>query len=113
VLRNRLAIIERLGIELDDVVYDNPYVQRKTRGHGGCQIDYMIQTRHRTLYVCEIKFSHGAVPSSVIEEIEHKVDCLEMPRRMTWRPVLIHVGEVVRAVTDAGVATVDCGDLLR
>ena len=41
-----------------------------------------------------IKFCHGAVPASVIEEVEHKVDCLEMPRRMTWRPVLIHVGEV-------------------
>lgn len=113
VLRNRLAIIERLGIELDDVVYDNPYVQRKTRRHRGCQIDYMVQTRHRTLYVCEIKFCHGAVPASVVEEVEHKVDCLEMPRRMTWRPVLIHVGEVVPAVAEAGFATVDCSDLLR
>jgi uncharacterized protein len=113
VLRNRLAIIERLGIELDDVVYDNPYVQRKTQRHRGCQIDYMIQTRYRTLYVCEIKFSLGAVPASVIEEVEHKVDCLEMPRRMTWRPVLIHVGEVVPAVAEAGFVTVDCSDLLR
>jgi AAA+ ATPase superfamily predicted ATPase len=113
VLRNRLAIIERLGIELDDVVYDNPFVQRKTQRHRGCQIDYMIQTRHRTLYVCEIKFSNGVVPASVIKEVEHKVDCLEMPRRMTWRPVLIHVGEVVPAVAEAGVATIDCSDLLR
>jgi len=113
VLQNRLEILERLDIAPDEVLYENPFIQRPTQRRHGCQIDYLIQTRRRTLYVCEIKFSRDAVPSSVVKEIEEKVSCIEMPRNITWRPVLIHVGAVSPAIEDAGVVTVDCGQLLE
>jgi hypothetical protein len=32
---------------------------------------------------------------------------------MTWRPVLIHVGELAPGIEEAGVRTVDCGKLLH
>jgi hypothetical protein len=73
----------------------------------------LIQTRRRTLYVCQIKFCRGTVPAAVVKEIEEKVSCLAMPRNMTWRPVLIHVGELAPGVEEAGVIAVDCGKLLR
>jgi hypothetical protein len=113
VLQNRLGILEQLGIAPDEVLYENPFIQRKTQRHRGCQIDYLIQTRRRTLYVCQIKFCRGTVPAAVVKEIEEKVSCLAMPRNMTWRPVLIHVGELAPGVEEAGVIAVDCGKLLR
>lgn len=113
VLQNRLSIFDRLGIDPDEVVYDNPYVQRKTQRQRGCQIDYLIQMRRKTLYVCEIKFCQNAVPASVVEELEEKVARLSMPRRTTWRPVLIHTGALSPAIEEAGFATVDCGEFLR
>ena len=113
VLQNRLGILEQLGIAPDEVLYENPFIQRKTQRRRGCQIDYLIQTRHRTLYVCEIKFRRGAVPASVVKDIEDKIACIEMPRNMTWRPVLIHTGELTPGIEDEGVIPVDCGKLLR
>jgi hypothetical protein len=40
-LKNRLAIFERMHIDPNDVLYDNPFFQRKTLRHAGCQIDYL------------------------------------------------------------------------
>jgi hypothetical protein len=56
VLKNRHSIFQLLGIDPNDVVCDNPFFQCKTQHQRGCQIDHLIQTRNRTLYVCEIKF---------------------------------------------------------
>jgi hypothetical protein len=47
-VKNRLAIFERLHIDPNDVLYDNPFFQRKTLRHAGCQIDYLIQIRQKT-----------------------------------------------------------------
>ena len=57
VLQNRSLIQASLGINPHDIVNDNPYYQRKTIKQAGCQIDYLIQTRFKNLYVCEVKFS--------------------------------------------------------
>lgn len=57
VLNNRQYILQLLAINSDDVIYDNPFFQNKTARQESCQIDYMIQTRFDTLYICEIKFS--------------------------------------------------------
>lgn len=46
----------KLGIKSEDILCDNPYFQRGTLKRQGCQIDYLIQTKYKTLYVCEIKF---------------------------------------------------------
>src|SRR3990167_6678216 len=43
-LQNRSLLIKSIGINTADIVNDNPYFQRKTRQHRGCQIDYLIQT---------------------------------------------------------------------
>jgi hypothetical protein len=56
VLNNRKKLIELLNIHLADVIYDNPYFQNTTERKQACKINYLIQTRFDTLYVCEIKF---------------------------------------------------------
>ena len=80
----------------NDVIYDNPYFQRKTQRQHGCQIDYLIQTRDKTLYICEIKFSRNPVPVGVGREVAEKVARLQIPRGMSYRTVIIHSGQISR-----------------
>lgn len=94
VLNNRDKIIALLNINQDDIIYDNPYFQNKTLRQEGCQIDYLIQTRFGTLYICEIKFSKKTIKSNIIREVQEKIVRLKAPRHISCRPVLIHVNEV-------------------
>ena len=61
VLNNFHRVYELLSLNPSEVIYDNPYFQRPTKTHPGCQVDYLIQTKFNTLYICEIKFSKELV----------------------------------------------------
>jgi len=41
VLSNRREIYKLLDISVDDIIYDNPFFQKKTLRQEGCQIDYL------------------------------------------------------------------------
>ena len=114
VLKNRLAIFERLNIDPNDVLYDNPFFQRKTLRQAGCQIDYLIQIRQKTLYVCEIKFSKNVVPPSVIADLQQKIARLSVPRHMSYRPVLIHAGAMAESIAEQEYfsSVIDFGELM-
>src|SRR5690606_7676408 len=90
-----------LGVNAEDIVISNPFFQRKTTRHAGCQIDYMIQNRFGTLYVCEIKFSKHPLRSDVIQEVRDKINRLSLSRNTACRPVLIHVNGVTDEVSDS------------
>lgn len=100
-LNNRKSIHQKLNIRPDEIVNENPFFQKKTNRHAGCQIDYMIQTKFGTLYVCEIKFSKNRIDSSVISEVQKKIDALQYPRGYSCRPVLLHVNGVTEELVDA------------
>lgn len=102
VLNNRPLIQEALSIQPQDIVNDNAFFQRKNVRIPGCQIDYMIQTRFNSLYVCEIKFSKHKIGMNVIDEVQSKLDKLIFPRGFSCRPVLIHVNGVTSDVEDSG-----------
>ena len=102
VVNNRKNIYRILGIPPDEVVVANPYFQRSTREHPSCQIDFMIQSRFNTLYLCEIKFSKEKVGKHVINEMEEKIRRLHTPRQFSIRPVLIHVNDVTDSVIECG-----------
>ena len=114
VLKNRLALFERLHIDPNDVLYDNPFFQRKTLRQAGCQIDYLIQVRQKTLYVCEIKFSRNALAPSVISEVQAKIQRLSMPRHMSYRPVLLHAGAIAESIAEQDYfsSVIDFGEML-
>ena len=101
VLGNRAQIYQAIGIKLQDIVSENPYFQRPTSERPGCQIDYLIQTRFGTLYVCEIKFSKEKIGSSVIPSMEKKLASLMAPKAVSCRPVLIHVNGVTDELIEA------------
>src|SRR5262249_54823879 len=73
VLHNREFVFEALRLRKEDILFDNPYVQKETKQHKGCQIDYLIHTRYRMLFVCEIKFSSDPISAAVIDEVEQKL----------------------------------------
>lgn len=94
VLNNQLLLLRELDIKVEDVVMSNPYFQRKTSKHEACQVDYLIQTKYKTLYLCEIKFSQNEIKSSVINEVEQKIKRINLPRGFAICPVLIHAGDL-------------------
>lgn len=102
VLNNRKIIINLLGLNLDDVVSENPYFQHGTTKQEGCQVDYMVQTRSNSLYVCEIKFSKSKIGYKIINEVQKKINTLKGRKGLSYRPVLIHVGGVVKDVETSG-----------
>ena len=72
-------------------------IQLKTKG---CQIDYLIQTKTSTLYICEIKFKRHEIKIDIIDDMEKKLSHLKILKGFTYLPVLIHVNGVHDKVLD-------------
>ena len=115
VLKNKHLIKKELGVAQEDVVSDNPFSQSKTTKQRGCQVDYLVQTRFNTLYVCEVKFSQDQIGSAIIQEMREKMDRLVYPKGFSCRPVLIHVNGVTSSVVDSGFFSniIDFGSFLK
>jgi uncharacterized protein len=115
VLNNRKLIHEKLGIRPEEIVCDNPYFQRKTLKQQGCQIDYLVQSKYKTLYVCEIKFLRSEIDVSVIHAVKEKIAKLALPRGFACLPVLIHVNGVSDEVkeTDYFCKIIDFSEMLN
>ncbi len=101
VLSNFNQLYPLLGINPEDVLYDNPYFERATKTRPGCQIDYLIQDRFGSLYLCEIKFSGNLIGVEVISEVEEKIARMRKPKGFSIRPVLIHVNGVTDACVES------------
>lgn len=100
VLRNRDFVFKSLHLRKEDILFDNPYVQKANKHQEGCQIDYLIHTRYRMLFLCEIKFSRDPLSTAVIEEVEEKLKRLKLPRGYSCNPVLIHLNGVSDSIID-------------
>jgi len=100
VVHNRAVLWKMLGISPSDIIMDGPFFQTPTKRQPGCQIDYLIQTRFHTLYLCEIKFYKNPIGTKIIEEVEKKRQNLVIPKYCSIRPILIHVNGVDSNVLD-------------
>lgn len=101
VINNFHKIYDLLNLDEDEIIYDNPYFQRGTKNNLGCQIDFLIQTKFNTLYICEIKFSKDPIGPSVIKDIKDKIYRMVKPKNFSIRPVLIHVNGVSEQVYES------------
>jgi len=115
VLQNRSAIYEHLGLSPYDIECDGPYTQYKTVEQHGCQIDYLIQDRFSTLYVCEIKFSQNPIGVSVVDTFEQKIKHLKVPKHVSFRPILIHANEITQDLSSRSYfyKIIDFSQMLR
>ncbi len=100
-LKNRRLVLKALGISLQDVLADNPYVQKPTSQQKGCQIDYLIQTNSRTIYICEIKMRRKEIGLEVIENVKEKIRRLSIPKGFGICPVLLHLGPASDALLNS------------
>lgn len=101
VLNNRDLVQKKLRLSPEDIVADDMYYQRKTKNVASCQIDYLIQTRVNTLFVCEIKFSQKLVTTAVIQEVKEKIKKLAIPKNFVSLPVLIHANGITAELENA------------
>lgn len=99
-LQNRSLLLKFLGINPADIENDNPYIQHKTTRQRGCQIDYLVQTTSRNLFVCEFKFKRRNIGPEIIESVQDKISRFSVPRGFGVAPVLFHLGDVSSRVYD-------------
>jgi AAA+ ATPase superfamily predicted ATPase len=113
-LKNRHLILQSLEISPQDIVADNPYIQKQTQRLKGCQIDYLIQTRTNNLYICEFKFNRRKMGTEIIAEVKEKIQRLSIPRGFGICPVLVHFDDIASGVYDANFfyRIIDMRDLL-
>lgn len=97
-LHNRALLLKSLDIRGQDVVADNPYFQKTTSRKKGCQIDYLIQTSQRNLFVCEFKFNRREIGREIITSMKEKIKALSTPTGYAKIPVLFHLGDVAESV---------------
>lgn len=102
VLNNREILWKKLGINPIEIINENPYLQRATKTRQGCQVDYLIQTKYNLLYFCECKLSQAKIGTSVIQEVQNKIDRLERQTKFVCKPVLIYVGELTKDLEESG-----------
>ena len=97
-IQNRDILLKSIGISNNETLFDGPYVQTKTLRTKGCQIDYLIQTRSRNLFLCEFKFRRRALGFEIIDEVKEKMKRFVAPKGFAITPVLFHFGEISQTV---------------
>ncbi len=93
-LKNRPLIYKALGIHAQDIVVDNPYIQRASGRKKGCQIDYLIQMQSNTFFICEVKMRRRELGPEVIVAMKTKKASLSLPKGFGVSPVLLHLGPI-------------------
>jgi AAA+ ATPase superfamily predicted ATPase len=97
-LQNRPMLLEAIGVNTTDCVFDNPYYQKSNSKQEGLQIDYLVQTRSKNIFICEFKFNRGRISNEVIDEAVSKMSKLKIPRGYALAPILFHFGEISEAI---------------
>ena len=108
-------LIASIGINPADIIASGPFRQSKSTTKDGCQIDFLIQTTTKNLFVCEFKFKCRELGADIISEVQDKVTALKVPRGFAVIPVLFHIGGVSSnvATSDYFYRIIDISDFLR
>jgi AAA+ ATPase superfamily predicted ATPase len=114
-LQNRSLLLEAIGVQPNDIVSDGPYRQSKTTTKSGCQIDYLVQTATRNLFIGEFKFKRREIGVDIVNQVQEKICALKVPKGFAAIPVLFHIGGVVSTVATGGFfyKIIDIADLLE
>ena len=114
-LQNRSMLFNSIGINPADITASGPYRQSKSKSKAGCQIDLLIQTRTRNLFICEFKFNNREIGADIISEVRDKVRALIVPRGFAVIPVLFHISGVSShvATSEYFYRVIDISNFLR
>jgi AAA+ ATPase superfamily predicted ATPase len=113
-LQNRTLLLNKIGIPANEVVVDGAYRQSSTAHKVGCQIDYLVQTATKNLFICEFKFNSREIGIDIIHQMQSKIKALKIPKGYAAVPVLFHIGGVSSMVemNDYFYRIIDIGDFL-
>ena len=113
-LQNRNMLLTSIGINPANIVASGPFRQSKTTTKRGCQIDFLVQTTTKNLFVCEFKFKRRELGLDTISEVQDKISALKVPRGFAVIPVLFHIGGVSSnvATSDYFYRIIDISDFL-
>ncbi len=98
ILANYRYLLDYLQVPLDILSNAGPYFQRPTKKRPGCMVDFIIQTKFNTLYVCEFALSRKPIKESIIRNVQKKINNLVVPKGLSIHPVLVHVNGVEEEV---------------
>ncbi len=101
-LQNRSILLRSIGISATDVSCDGPYRQSLTASARGCQIDYLVQTATKNLFICEFKFKRRELGTEVAQKMQEKIKALKIPRGYAAVPILFHASSVTPSVETDG-----------
>ena len=90
-----------MGIESANIISDGPYKQSSTNRKEGCQIDYLVQTYTKNLFICEFKFKRREIGIDIIDDIKKKIKSLKVPKGIAILPVLFHIRGVSSSLATA------------
>ena len=65
-LQNQKILLDSIGINPSDIVASGPFRQSSTTTKVGCQIDYLVQTTTKNLFICEFKFKRREIGMDII-----------------------------------------------
>jgi uncharacterized protein len=102
--KNIGVILKALDIGPEEVVTYGPYFKQPSRSKKeakGVQIDLIIQKKGNTYVLIECKFKDDPLNSSIIREVEKKVEILSLPTKITLEKVLITANGVLPMVHKA------------
>jgi uncharacterized protein len=102
VLNNVHSMMPLMRLTPGDVALYGPFFQRETKRQRGCQVDLLLQTRFRTVFLCEVKFSSSSVGMEVVHQVRAKAERMSLPRGWSKRMVLIHANGVTDDVVQSG-----------
>ncbi len=97
-LQNRPLLLQKLGISAVDIVRSGPYRQTKTTTQQGCQVDYLVQTKTNSLFICEFKFKKREISSDIMSEMQEKIARLKTPKGFAKVAALFHLSGVTPSV---------------
>jgi hypothetical protein len=113
-LQNRLILLKSIGISASDIVCDGPYRQSQNANTKGCQIDYLVQTFTKNLFICEFKFKRRELGVEIIQQMKEKIRALKVPKGYATVPILFHISGVSSSVETNGYfyRIIDISDFL-
>ena len=100
VVNNYRLLLPHLHLDGSLITSAAPYVQRKTRGRPGCQIDLLIQCR-RSLHFVEIK-RKAEIGHEVVDQVDAAVQSISRPDGVSAHTALVYDGHLAPTVVSDG-----------
>lgn len=104
-MKNLPSLLSKAGIELNEILGYGPFFRqpsRKNRSDAGLQIDILVHRQGHILTVMECKFQTSPVGSSVIQEVERKLELLKPKKIYTVEKILVCAGPITRDLEQSG-----------